>query len=419
MKKRILVMFMAVVMLFVISACSNSATESYKTMAQNFIDEGDIESARKTLEDGIAETNSKDLQTMLDGLSGVDFSDYDGLWAVEDLSYENGGMILNISTYEATTMLSFECAEESVGYSDGPLDYNILKNEVDGSTVTIKKAMDIYENLVDMTINFDNDTITCKITNIEDGGNSSFLKEGTYKLVKNEDAYTVLSEVPWSDSMGVKADGFTEAPAYDTSKASGILAQAGLTEAEFKAMSMPVMSQYYHSNEIAYARGRQYYAEHPDENTMLDYYTKNWNDYKTNAKQLHSYSDSMQWDLKNSQTLDDFLNFRIYGPKGAHVIWKESEAVFERMFEYPQEYVGKPFLLKNFEVDAIENYKYTLHDYITYNATIIVTDRRNDVMNPTVLKGNYDMYVVFDGNGTTYSGDPVLYFSVLFLNKCE
>lgn len=429
MKKRILAMLMAVVMLLTIVGCGNSAAESYKTMAQGFIDDGNIESAKKTLEDGIAETKNKELQAMLDGLSDADLSDYDGTWAEEDLSYENGGMILRVATNEGATMLSFEYAEESIGFTDGPLDHSILKNEVNGSTITITKAMDIYENLVDMTISFGDDTVTCNITNVEDAGVSPLLKKGTYTLVRNEDAYTVLAETPWSDAMGVKADGFTEEPFYDTSKASGILAQAGLTEEEFRAKCIPLHESGFSSYSFAdqtnslididrydLAIGKQYFAENPHDDGVSkgqEMWGKICDDYKQ-AKHAWDYTTNMQYSTnihyyEKYQNEDNYLNEQVYARTGHKKIYENTAELFKQIKEYPSNYVGQCFVLLDAPTSLYtDNYA---------NAVISINDLRDDPNNPNIISNyKYYFYVIFAGTHKNYN-DIVLDFNLISLEK--
>ena len=76
--KRIVALIMAVVISICITACnsdtdkSKSTVEQYKNVAQEYIDKGDIETAKKALEEGIALTNDEGLKKMLEEISTVD-----------------------------------------------------------------------------------------------------------------------------------------------------------------------------------------------------------------------------------------------------------------------------------------------------------------------------------------------------------
>ncbi len=184
------------------------------------------------------------LFSMLAGCGNkVDLSAYDGIWAEEDLNYENGGFIMTVTTDDDVATLFCEYADEDSGTTSGGVSKEITSKDIQKNVVTIEDAEDDWGNVVDMNITFNEDTIVCEVTGIKDGDAIPVFYKGTYTLVRNEDALQILSETPWEEAMGVKADDYSEEPVYDTSKASGILASLGMTEEQFKASCIPMQKK--------------------------------------------------------------------------------------------------------------------------------------------------------------------------------
>ena len=130
--KRIVALIMAVVISVFITACNSnnkkqSAAEQYRNVAQQYIDKGDMETAKKALEEGIAITNDEGLKKMLEEISNTetveeiadaetveksevvaveevaeptevpDYTNYIGTWSSRGFSWEDGGFTMTVS----------------------------------------------------------------------------------------------------------------------------------------------------------------------------------------------------------------------------------------------------------------------------------------------------------------------------------
>lgn len=193
-----------------------------------------------------------------------------------------------------------------------------------------------------------------------------------------------------------------------------------VSEQEFRNNCIYLGSSYNKYNEYTYAAGRSYYSEHPEENKYQDKYTAEWEDYALYGKKSKSYDEYNRWELEESTSLDEYLNMQIFGPKGAKLLGNASEAILQQMREYPDEYKGNCYILAIFRVEGNRDYCYTNEDFVVYNLPITVVDWRDNFNSPTVLQSyRYNMYVIFTGTYTTYSGVTGLEFALLSLDKCE
>lgn len=201
--------------------------------------------------------------------------------------------------------------------------------------------------------------------------------------------------------------------------ASGILAELGMTEEEFKANCTYIGSRSdNYKNEYAYSAGRNYYAENPQDDTPKKY-AEYWQDYLINGSSSVHYTIERERSFELAKDLEDFLDITVYGPKGASILGRNSEAIAEDMREYPDNYIGKAYLLKDFFADNINNYIYSCDWFLGNGIPFTIYDYRDNVNSPTVLENTeYDMYVVFLGNYMQYN-KVGLEFALIALEKVE
>ena len=191
-----------------------------------------------------------------------------------------------------------------------------------------------------------------------------------------------------------------------------------MTEQEFKDSCTYIGSRFLASNEYVYKAGFRYYYDHP-EDTKPQSYAKYWKDYQANGKASQHYTDERAYYFDKSDTLDDFLNIAVYGPKGASILGAISAETFAGMKEYPDNYTGSAYLLKDFIPDTTYNYIYEIDVLVNPSTPIRVYDYRDNVNAPTVSsRTEYDMYVIFLGNYISYDSKIGLELALIALEKC-
>lgn len=229
------------------------------------------------------------------------------------------------------------------------------------------------------------------------------------------------------------------APVYDMTKASGILAEAGVTEAQFRSMCTPLLGDVFYNwrynnsssetfnNPEPYilSRGKAYYEAAYGDLTVQNAIAK-WDeickDYQNGGGKYHrhgykdSYSTYDYHVYEKYLTLDAYLNDTVYMPKGIEIMDQEAEQLFASIKEYPDHYRGKPYMLMGAYIDPNNSYVYFAEYFV--ETDIIINDRRDNVHAPNIISGNeYYLYVVFDGTFVASDGDIGLEFSMLCLDK--
>ena len=352
--------------------------------------------------------------------SKLDVFSYIGTWSEEGLSWDSGGFLLDLSCENGILTASLLLTGSAPFSRIAEVNEVFAISAIENSKISAKFEDDNWGNSGTLTLEFLDEKILCTLSNItyteEDGYAMWGLYDCEIELVRNENAHNDLSYTMDDYYELYPEEKPTEQPVYDTSKASGILAQAGLTEHTFRDICTYINSKYYTNNEYVYAAGRQYYNDHPDENTLLDNYTEDWVSYQSLGSESPRYNEYNRYDLQNSNNLDEYLNRQIYGPKGAAILGKQSEELFKAMREYPADYINTPFLLKDFRVESIYDYTYSLNNYILYDTTVRIIDYRDDVNYPNILnKTRYDMYVIFMGT----QGSDTFVFALISVEKAE
>ena len=344
-----------------------------------------------------------------------DITEYlDTGWATTDISpqyYELYLASYMLEGYDGTDTfvdLTFRYYQNTGDYNVAEVFSTFDSAEFTSNALTFDFFDDGWGHSGKITLTFNKDSIDVSISDLQGGfGGEWGLAEDRVTLYKNPDVT--------NDPISGGSEEF-----YDTSKASGILASIGMTEQEFRAVCTYINSSAYGRNEYAYAAGRQYYAERPEDImlSLLDVYTEEWEDYLVNGTESEYYDDDNKWYLDSSSSLDDYLNLVLYGGKGASILGEQSKEYFGDMLEYPNNYLGNAFLLKDFIVDYKDNYTYYGDGYILYGVPTAIIDIRDDVNSPNILnKTRYDMYVLFQGTYNTNSGATGLLFHLISVEK--
>lgn len=465
--KNISALIVIILTINLLCSCSTktdtSSADTYLSMAEDFVAQGNHSAAIDILQKGFSETKDERIAVMIaeitSGASSTDQSasttpnssktdststpttptiaentsitkattsatdtpashSYAGTFAEQNIGWQDGGMIADIQLIENTIVIT-------LSYTQGAPASRIAEVKIAKPLSEIKNDIlvgtfedDGWGNKGTVEFKFiEADAIQCKLSGIVSGSAAMWgFYEDQFTLYRNSNAHSSMSYT-MEDYYAIHPEERpTTAPTYDTSKASGILAQAGLTEQDFRNICTYINSKYYDNNEYVYAAGRQYYTEHPEENTLLDNYTEDWVSYQSLGTNSPHYDQYTKYDLQNSNSLDDYLNRKIYGPKGASILGKQSEEYFKAMQEYPADYVNKPFLLKDFRVESIYDYTYSLNNYVLYDTIVRIVDYRDDVNYPSILnKTYYDMYVIFLGT----QGSDTLVFALISVEKSE
>ena len=258
MKKYIGIMLSILMIVIVCSACStnnnqDTSENSYITMAKEFIDAGDYDSALKILEKGYKETGDAAIAVMMAELT-VDeetvastvpeesgsvtavenpLEAYRGIWAEDGICAEYGGMIMAVYPIEDS-----ECRLEL------QLTQGIPMSRI-ANVVLEFETKDLKENSIEIWfeddgwgsegiafVTFDNGFIDCEIYDTKYNGVGDFadwgLAEGLYELYRNEDAFEQLTS--YLDNSNETVDTGDE-----RITGSSILAHYGISEDDFRA----------------------------------------------------------------------------------------------------------------------------------------------------------------------------------------
>lgn len=403
--KSFISLLMAVVLAFTLTACGGSAgTESGGTQASN---------------------NA--------------FADYAGVWGEADASKDSGGLVFNISV--GKTEMDFTATLVSPDGAVAEFAKKLVLSEISNNTATAKFEDEKWGSSGDMEITFNGSFILVDFKNVTVNEMASWgFRENTYKLIKNDAVLDIIpQESPQKPTQGPSGTGNQQVPntpTYDPSKASGILAKAGLTEQEFRDMCTPLRGDMVNnygsaedSNSLEYidkydlSLGKQYFADNPQDNGVGSpaYATNQWNkiceDYK--EKEVYwDYTTDPSYDgrihyYEKYQTLDNYLNEQVYAKKGYSVIYKDTKDLIKKMREYPNDYLGQCFVL----IDPPKE----LYDSNFAGAPIAIYDLRDDPQNPNIIKSfeyKYYFYVTFAGTHAGYDG-LTLDFNLLSLEKIE
>lgn len=170
--KKYIALLLSILIIFTFVACTNDTNDAnnqntfveiYKNKANEFVKNGDVDSAIKVLEEGISKTNDEELQKMLDELQNDvgnnvsnentnlnEYSKYEGDWRVrntDEYFHTDLTLKIDINNTKMNIVLRYE-------YLPSNYDYTQLSNTV----AQIVKEVDISE-IKDNTLvlNYDND----------------------------------------------------------------------------------------------------------------------------------------------------------------------------------------------------------------------------------------------------------------------
>ena len=396
--KTLISLLLVVALLFSLTACGNTE-DSTSSLAET--DDTTVQNVNKSL------------------------ADYAGLWSESDLSWEYGGMTLEISVEEEKMIVDFRCTQGAPDSTVAKLVKTVELSEFKDKTITIDYEDDGWGNSGTIEITFMQESILADFKNVVWGYGSWGFSEATYKLERNDNAYKLLKYDmedyyekypefdPSYEDVPSNGDVYTDVPMYtfppqnttnsacDLSKASGILASMGMTEEEFKESCTPLIggiwvNRRYTEYEVTY--GKQYCKENPnDEELQME--VNRWNKGKVDSRYLTGESEYYPL----CRTLEDYLSCTAYPSLGMEVIFEHTKELCVKMKEYPSDYIGQCFVL--LDTDGFYEDGYT-----DYRTNISISDVRDDTSNPNILFSEYDylLYVVFTGsNGSTLNFDLI------------
>lgn len=415
---------------------NNNEADTYLKMAQVLIEKGEYEAAAEVLRNAYETIKDDRITDLLEDLSQydfVDYSDYVDTWATEGVSWKNGGIILSLWMEYSSVVIDVTIQGPECSTDLNRVFHEITAKELTGRTVfsefddpvaavkgKIKLVFEkeaVHVTFSEVSCSFDNDPLLQYC-------------DQDILLVRNENAFDdLLKDEPVPDKPSVTP------PTYDTSKASGILAQAGLTEQQFRDICVPISNDFYGNYKNSFAQlsfidryhvlyGMQYYNSHPEDTAVQDAIAE-WEDvcadYQSGGKKYidtetfaGSYTDYHRY--TKYQNLDNYLADRVYAPMGKKILNSASKDLFKEIEEYPNFYLGKPYVLLGFDKESIYDNTYTDNIYLGTEVTVI--DVRDDVHSPNIIKGNdYYMYVIFNGTYKDYSGKICLKFLLLSIEK--
>lgn len=205
---------------------------------------------------------------------------------------------------------------------------------------------------------------------------------------------------------------------FESPELTGIWAQLGISEDEFRQKCVPLTDSSGEPSsitlspshyEIAY--GKDYYSKNPDEATIaMEEDRTTYEFYQPPSTLLEHYIERGY----DYHTFEGFLNHNMYAFKGRYVIYEYTKELFENMVEYPNNYIGNYYAL---HMQKLPRNYLGSHSY--YNGVEIrVTDFRDDPTNPNIMQDQqYLFYVLFNGTFVTYDGKIGLDFLMISLEK--
>ena len=234
-------------------------------------------------------------------------------------------------------------------------------DDVQGSSFTWDVDDDGWGNSADIVVDFYEDSVCVSVSNVVNtSGDSPFwgLDEGECWLLRSDTAWDAMQEPEQTYSDTYQ---YENQVTYDTSKASGILASLGMTEAEFRASCQP-LSDHGNDEEMITAKDlREYPAKYIGQ---CFYFSGDWFDLETPGS---------------------------YSPSGFDVAFK------------------------GISNDGYTTYRnFPDYDFIEY---IHIFDCRDDIYSPTISEGDRIYpYVIYIGV-QTISGTDYVCFQLISVDK--
>ena len=470
--KQKVALFLAIVLL-VSSLCAcakngdTSAADTYLSMAQDFISKGDHTSAMEILQKGFSETKDERIAVMMAELtstntqntdnvqatieqttlsealpSATDVAAYAGTWAESEISWVYGGVILDLAVEGDMLNLTISLTQSAPASRIAEFNQSVPVNNIKDNKLDVSFDNDGWGVSGKLSLVFAEDRIDCRFYETKENDIAPMwgFHDEDYILVRNSMAHDAMSYT-MEDYNALNATDTDEPlvtqPVYDLSKASGILAQAGLTEEGFRALCEPLTERYYNfqynatslsttvlaQDRYHFSVGQQYYQNNPQE-TAVQEATAEWEaicaDYNSGGTEYQRRASAGMFStdyhlFEKYKTLDLYLSDTVYCPKGYDICHDKTESTLAQMEEFPNQFVNQEYVLIGFDMKPNANYIYEDEFAAT---EIKVRDLRDDVSNPNVIAGkDYYLYVVFRGTSANYSGDIILHFDLLSLEK--
>ncbi len=218
--KKIFILFMTITILLSISACGGdkpnlSVVEQYKKIVQEYIDKGDIETAKKALAEGVTLTNDEDLKNMLEEMNSkeseagnnesshngestngnakpkevIDYAEYDGVWSTEGFSWESGGVTMDIIIDGQEMFVTCSCVQSAPANRVADFNESIpFSSIIDSSFTTNYK--DGWGNSGTVTFEFKDDAIICSFKDITSSDWTQWgFGENSYVLKRQKESF--------------------------------------------------------------------------------------------------------------------------------------------------------------------------------------------------------------------------------------
>ena len=339
----------------------NKISKNYIEIAQNFIDDGDYDSALSVLKQGYAltkdpqigamiadvlllepaATSSNVLSTTEATISAFDYSAFNGIWAEESVGLGEGGMIMEFNADEHTIIikLSHAFSVDSMLNASTRIEFDVSSIE---DTLLESDFTDSYGNTGRVSISLaEKDVVQCTISEFVGAYKAYWgLFGGVYTLYRNDHAYDNMNRTD-GDNTPIATEPL---PANNNITASDILADRNMTEESFRASCKELVA----ARVIIHSSGKIVYPEN----------------------------------------------------------------YFGLLRENPNQYVGEHYVIReenefdfHCDIKDIDSNGYIY--YCDTDEDVIIVDLRDDPLSPNILEGeNITPYVIFTGvellNGTDY-----------------
>lgn len=204
------------------NSTSPSAADTYLSMAEDFIKQDNRDAAMEILQKGFTETKDERIAVMMAELASenADASNhtndntdtqaaadtthvetdslhkYIGIWAEDEIGWEYGGLILDINdVIDGSVDLTLSFTQAAPESRVAEFDLSIPLEELNDNVLSASFENDGWDNKGDFTLEFNDEEITCLISNVEYTGDDlptwGFFDE-SYSLIKNENAHELM-----------------------------------------------------------------------------------------------------------------------------------------------------------------------------------------------------------------------------------
>ena len=183
----------------------NSAADTYLAMAQEFLDNDDIDSALDILNKGLVATQDERISAMIAELTAqstdIDnetitaLDDYNGTWAEESIGWVYGGLILDLAIADGTIELELSYTQGAPASRIASFTHTASTEEIKGNQLSFTFDDDGWGNLGNVVLDFSKETINCSISDVKFYGSDYSdwgFYDGKYTLYKNNNAHNAM-----------------------------------------------------------------------------------------------------------------------------------------------------------------------------------------------------------------------------------